>query len=212
MKKTEIIFVILLFIGLSFKFLLLPLGGTITTLSAMSLSILYYIFGFAYFNQIKLKGIFKKDSYKEASILRIIGSVGTGIALSTILIGILFKVQKWPLANDSLMVGLLLSVPILIIVLIKVIKNRAPYYKRILLRIFVFGVVGFFFISMSDLGLVKIQFRNHPNYIKAYELYEKEPLNDSLRDNLGLEFKRTYMDDKTFNAYKKYQDSQKANK
>jgi len=167
MKRTEIIFAILLIIGLAFKFLLIPFGGTITTLSAMSLSIFYYAFGFAYFNQIKLKTIFKKDSYNEISILRIIGSVATGFTLSSLLIGILFKLQNWPLANNSLIAGLFSSVPILIIVVIKFIRNRTQFYKRILLRILIFGVAGLLFISISEIGLVKMQFRNYPDYIKA---------------------------------------------
>ena len=62
-------------------------------LSLLVLSTLYCYFGFALFNNIRLKEIFKKDRHTEISVLRIIGAVFSGMILSTYVIGILFKLQ-----------------------------------------------------------------------------------------------------------------------
>ena len=212
MKKTEIIFAVLLLVGLNFKFFLLPFGGTITTISAMTLSIMYYIFGFAFFNHIKIKDIFKKEAYKDVSVLRIIGAIGAGIGISTICIGVLFKVQRWPLANDNLVVGLSLSLIVFVVAAIRFLKNKNIYYRRILVRLLIACSIGIIFFKLSNLDLIKIQFKNHPGYINAYKLYTENPTNDSLRNNLDLEFKKTYMDAETFNGYLKYLDSKKNKK
>lgn len=212
MKKTEIILVAFLLIGLTFKVFLIPLAGTITTLSTMSLAIIYYIFSFAFFNGIKLKAIFVKDSYKETSVLRIIGSVTTGIGLSSTLIGILFKIQNWPLANNSISAGLFLLIPITIISVIKLFKSRAPFYAKILLRTTIISAAGILFLILTRTDIVKIEFRNYPDYVKAFELYTADPQNDSLRKNLDLEFNRTFMDEESFNDYKNNIYNQKENK
>jgi hypothetical protein len=209
MKRTEIILVILLFIGLTFKVFFIPLAGTILTLSIMSLAIMYEFLSFAFFNGIRLKTLLIKDSYKETTVLRIIGSVVTGVGLSCVLIGILFKIQNWPLANNTLSAGLFFLTPVLIIAAFKLIRTRAPFYARILLRASITTAAGILFLILSTTDLVKIKFRNHPDYIKAYEQYIVNPQNDSLRKNLDLEFNKMFMDEETFNEYKIKTDNKK---
>lgn len=203
MKKTEIILVILLLISMIFKVFLIPMAGTILTLSSMSLAIMYEFLSFAYFNGVKLKSVFIKDSYKETTVLRIIGSVVTGIGLSSTLIGILFKIQNWPLATSTISVGLIFLIPVSILAAFKLIITRAPFYLKIMIRAFSVVAVGILFLFLSTTDIVKIEFRNHPDYIKAYEQYIVNPQDDSLKENLDLEYKKTFMDEETFSNYKK---------
>ncbi|MGC1392429.1 MAG: hypothetical protein WA816_15440, partial [Bacteroidales bacterium] len=190
-------------------FFLIPLGGTILSLSTMSLAIFYYIFGFAFFNQVEVKNLFKKEAYKESSVLKIAGAIVTGIGLSTTSLGILFKVQKWPLANENIMAGLFFIIIVSAIAIFKFLKNKNVYYKRILIRTLIAFVFGILFLRLSGHDITKIEFRNYPDYIKAYELSTANPNNDSLQKNLDLELKKTYMDQETFAAYLKEIENQK---
>ena len=76
MKKAEIIIVTLSIIALAMNLLLVPGGGVLTVLALSTFSIIYFYLGFALFNDIRLRKIFKKDSYKEISSSRILGAVG----------------------------------------------------------------------------------------------------------------------------------------
>lgn len=81
--------------------------------------------------------------------------------------GILFKIQGYPMANPLLVIGLIGTLVILVIGLIRFLKSRSPYYSKMFIRIAIIGSMGLVFMLVSDLALVKIQFRNHPDYVKA---------------------------------------------
>ncbi|MBK8807421.1 MAG: hypothetical protein IPO21_12565 [Bacteroidales bacterium] len=100
MKKGEIIIAGLSIIALGLNLLFIQGGGILTVLTLLTLSMLYMYFSFALFNNIELRKIFKKDSYKGISSNRIFGAVGAGLALSMTTIGLLFKFQSWPWEQD----------------------------------------------------------------------------------------------------------------
>ena len=107
MKKAEIILGAIALTALALNLLLVPGGGVLTVLSLSTLSVLYMYLSFAIFNGIRLRQIFKKDSYKGISKMRIVGAILTGLALSMTTIGLLFKFQSWPGATMNLAIGLL---------------------------------------------------------------------------------------------------------
>ena len=130
-------------VALVFKYFHLQGGGILLTFSLMSLACLYYLFGFAFFNQIDLNGIFDKKSYQGISTFRILTAIGAGIGLSCICLGILFMFQHWPGANIILSAGLILTFIILFISLIRFFTTeRADFYKLIFIRIAVIGGFG----------------------------------------------------------------------
>ena len=208
MKTAEKICGLLIFVSLILKLALITGGSILFVLSILVLSLIYYPFGFAFFNQVILRRIFKKESYKGISVLRIIGAIGVGMALSAICIGTLFKIQEWPGANTNLKAGLISSILILIISIYKYLKFKALYYKRILIRLIIIGVFGLILLYTSNLNLVKIQFRNHPQYIRAYELYLNDPKDKALIKNLDIEYARATMPDEGFKLYQKYLEKQ----
>ncbi|MFA0964051.1 hypothetical protein AB9P05_19745 [Roseivirga sp. BDSF3-8] len=106
MKTTEQLLAALFSIGLLLKALHLQGANMVTALSLTALSCLYFYLGFALFNGIRLRRLFKRDSY-TMSTWRIIGSVGAGMALSMVVTGILFKVMHWEGSNVMLTSGLL---------------------------------------------------------------------------------------------------------
>ena len=78
MKQTEKILggliIILMIIRLFFS---LPYFDITITLLILVLSMIYFGFGFALLNNVRLRNIFKKDSYNEISTLRILGGIFT---------------------------------------------------------------------------------------------------------------------------------------
>ena len=205
MRKLEKILGLVIIIAFVMKLALIPGGSILTVISLTILACIYYPLGFAFFNGIRLRQIFKKDSYKGITVLRIIEAIGVGIGLSVICIGILFKLQLWPGANTNLLTGLITTLIILIIALIRYLKSKSDYYTLIFKRIAIIGGVGLIFTFLPDLTITKIQFRNHPDYIKAYEDYLKNPQNEGLRKNMDVEYHKATMTDEEFNMYMKYQ-------
>jgi len=98
MKKIELGLFLILVIAILNRVLALKIIGfsALFILSLYSLCFIYLIFGFSILNDIKLRHIFKKDAYKNISGKSIFISIFTGWALSTILIGYMFKIMLWP--------------------------------------------------------------------------------------------------------------------
>lgn len=125
LEKTLWILIILATLGK-----LVPVVGTgiIITFAALTLSFLYFIFGFAIFTRIGFRQIFKKDNYKHLKPVDIILSVITGMAFQTTVCGLLFQLQYWPGARVMSFAGLITSLPFIIIAafLLKA-QNRYVY-------------------------------------------------------------------------------------
>lgn len=149
MKKLEIILAILVLTGfIMIIFHIIP-GGTIASLSILSLAILYYVLSFALFNNIRMKDIFNKEAYKDTNALRIIGGIVTGIGISSLLVGTLFKVQRWPMADTGFFSGLIITLIVSAVAIYKFSRTQAAYYKAILIRTFLIMGFGSFFYLVS---------------------------------------------------------------
>jgi hypothetical protein len=201
MKFLEKILAILILVFFVLNLILVPFSGVLLTISLLTISLIYYPFGFAFFNNIRLRNIFKKVSYKSVTVLHIIGAIVIGMALSDICVGILFKIQGYPMANYLLIVGLISTAIILIIGLIRYLKSKSSYYSFMFKRIAIIGFIGLFFLIISDLTLVKIRFRNHPDYVKAYQEYKANPKTSESEKKLKLEYMRATLSEDGFQIY-----------
>lgn len=201
MRKLEKIIGIVVLIALILKLALIPGSGILTVLSLSILTMIYNPFGFAFFNGIRLRDIFKKNSYKGISGLRIIGAIGLGMGLAAICSGVLFKIQHWPGGENNLIVGLVTTLIILVIAFIKYLESKSDYYKFMFKRIAIIGGLGLILAFLPDLSITKIQFRNHPDYIKAYEDYLENPQNEELRKRKEIEYNKATMSDEEFKVY-----------
>jgi len=203
MRNTENILGLTFLAGLIMKFAFIPGAGMLITVSILSIAVMYYFLGFALFNQIPLNTIFNKDSYKGISKLRILGAVGTGIGISMICNGVLFKIQNWPSGLSTLDLGLVLTSIVLLISLYKFFKTRSNFYVLIFKRIAVIGILGLILFFTPALAIVKFQFRNHPDYIKVYEQYVNNPKDEILRQKVEIEYSKATMTDQAFEKYMK---------
>lgn len=164
--------------------------NTVIILCLLLLATLYFALGFALFNNIRLRNIFKKESYKGVSTLRIIGTIGAGIALSIIVIGIQFKFYNWPFRNQHLIIGLSLLAIIAIPVIIKFITTNGLFYRNLLIRFFIIGSIGFIFLQVSSEELIEMKFRKYPDYVEAKKALLKDPQNEALNQKVQEEWER----------------------
>jgi len=145
MKRFELIVGLIAIFGIVLKILHIPGGGILTVLTLTTLSFFYYVFSFTFFNSIRLQDIFKKVSYKGTNSKKIIGTIGLGFALSTVIIGGLFKLQFWPGAAIVLMTGLVATGMVLFIALISYFFNKGDsdnFYAGIFKKIAIYGGLG----------------------------------------------------------------------
>lgn len=181
MKKTEIILSILIVVAIILNFSLIPGGVILTVLTLSSLSCLYFAFSFALLNNIRLRHIFKSESYKGINALRIIGTVVTGWSLSLALNGILFKLLFWPGASINLIGGLFCVCIVSIICVIKCTsKDNRPYYFRILNRTIIVGLSCVSLLTVSSKDINNFKYRNYPAFIEAERQNRENPDNPDL--------------------------------
>jgi len=198
MKKFEKIIGFVLLIGLTFKFLLISGGSFFLAISLMFLAFLYFFLGFALFNQIPLKKIFKKESFTGINTIKVILAIGFGIGLSNTCVGILYKIQHWTGARILIISGITVIIIILLIGLISINKTKGPFIRGIIKRSIIIGGFGFLLLFISDYSIIKIQYRNHPLYIKAYEDLKSDPNNPDYKKNLIKEQERINLPEEVF--------------
>jgi uncharacterized membrane protein len=148
MKKLEMILILGAIIGLLLMLFNTPLDSLIASVFFITLSCLYYILGFALFNNIPARKIFKADSYKGIGTWRILIAIGTGIALSILTIGFMFTILNYPVAKTLLVVGIVLGAIIIILALIKNAQEKNQFYRNITLRSLVFLIIAVLFLLL----------------------------------------------------------------
>lgn len=187
MRKLEILLTGLFLISFTLFFIDIPGGSLFGVAHIISLSLLYLLFGFAIFNKISLRKILKESSYANTSKQRIFGTICLGIALSITLMGILFRLMFWPGSTFNLSFGLILLVIIMILSIVKFMKNNSSFYKMIMLRITLFGSFALLLFAIPQMALVKIKYRNDPTLIEAFRKALENPENEKLRDDIEKE-------------------------
>lgn len=187
MKKTEKILGLIFFLALILRLLNVPGNSFLATISALLLAYVYCFLSFVLFNDIPLKRIFKKESYKGLTAWRIIGTIWFGFALSALVVGILFKLLHLPEAEINIIFGLIASAIVFLIAGIRFFQTKKDFYKRIVLRFLLVGGLGLLILNTNEMTVIKIQYRNYPGYIEAYENYLKDPDNKELWFKLETE-------------------------
>jgi hypothetical protein len=201
MKALEKIIAFVILIALIFKFSLIPGGDVLAVWATLILTAIYYPFGFLFFNNIKLRHIFKKASYRDLPAIKIIFAAVAGIGLSIICIGALFKIIHFQGGNRMLVIGLIISGIVLIIALTRFIKRTDTGALFILRRIGIVGGIGIILLFMSELSLIKLQYRDHPAYVDAYVDYLNDPTNEELQKKRQQEYYRVILTEEEFKIY-----------
>ena len=176
MKRIEQIAAVLTIIGILMKLLLISGGAIVLGISLTVLATIYYPIGFFYFNSIPFGKIFKKESYKEMTFMRGLGTFGGGLIFSILTIGMLFKLLQLPGAGVMLTIGLTAGTLFFVVTLVKYFINRdSSFHKNMIIRsVIIVGLSGILVVT-PGLTLVKVFYRDNPEYIKAYEQAAMNP-------------------------------------
>lgn len=142
MKKLEIILIAGALIGFMLALFNLPYSSVIVTFLFIALSVLYFYLGFALFNGIHLRQIFKTESYKGIGPWRIAVAIGAGIALSDLTIGFMLTINKYPMAKSFLTFGLVLAAVMLLLASLRNDREKHQFYTNIILRCAIFIILG----------------------------------------------------------------------
>lgn len=192
MKKTEKILAVIAFTSIILSMNHVPFGGSISALSFSVLALLYMYLSFALFNKIPFTRILKKEAYLNISKLRFFGTVLTGMLLSCCLIGMLFKLQLYPMADINLLTGILGLLIAAIISIIKYSTGKDEFYLDIFKRIILVGVFGLLFTINPKESILEIRHRNHPEYIEAVKKAWADPDNQALWKKVEEESLKIY--------------------
>jgi hypothetical protein len=202
MKILEKILVAAIAIALIMKFSLISGGDILALWTMVILGCLYYPLGFLFLNQIRLRHVFKKEAYQNVTTPGIILSVVLGISLSTIIIGSLFKLLSIMGADGMLRIGLIVTAILSIISLVISMTGNGTSNKFMLWRAGIIAGIGIVLLLTSELSIVKLQYRNHPQYIEAYTNYLADPRNEELYRKVELERNRIRLSEDESNGQK----------
>ena len=192
MKIAEIIFGLTLMISISLKFLDIDGATLMLIVIVCILSLFYWVFSFALLNRIPFRGIFKEESYQHTNAKRIVGAILSGIVLSQLIIGILFKIQLFPGSQIILITGLSFTLIILITAYIFYFRNKIAFYRSVFSRIALYGGIALLLLFIPKTFLVETYFSDHPEYVKLYKKALRNPGNEELQMKLSEKRKELY--------------------
>ncbi|MBC7487938.1 MAG: hypothetical protein H7282_14440 [Cytophagaceae bacterium] len=178
LRFVELVLGALIIIGTTLSLFLIPGSGPVIVLSASVLVLMYFFLGFAFFNGIRLRKVFKRTSYKGIKTSKIIGAIGTGIVLSLCLVGIMFKLMFWPGQQQMLFSSLTLLVPVFVISIVKYARAKSPYYINIMTRLFIIGGLS---LVLYYTRWTHVKYRDHPTLIKAFDDYNQNHTPEGLQ-------------------------------
>ncbi len=163
----ELILVGIFVLGLLLNIFNIKIGTITLILAGSTLAMAYFYVSVVMFNKIPLRQAFKKDAYKGISIFRIIGSVGTGMALSVLVVGMVFKIMYWPNGDYMLLLGIVFCLISIVVSIIKYTSKRDIFYKRLLFRLSGWVVVGIILYVLPPYTLLNMKYKDHPAYREA---------------------------------------------
>ena len=143
------------------------LSTSLGLLSFMFLSCFYFFLSIFHF----------KTDAPKASVPHILGLIGTGLFLSILVMGVLFKFFRWEGANEMLIVGLVTMSILILFYGFRYFQTKSSVYSKILTRLIVFSVVGLCLYSISSTRIMELKFRNYPSYVNAIKEYEADNRN-----------------------------------
>lgn len=190
MKILERVLLLSFVIFIALKLMLVRTVSAFFPLTLTALAFLYCYFSFALLNGIKLKKVFKRDSYHGIPAIRMIGAIFTGIVLSLVCLSVLFKLMVWAGYAIMATVGLVGCLIPLFISLAKINGRHSAFYRRVLVHVAVAGLFSAACVFIPETEVVALFFRDRPTLVEAYRQASADPQNDSLWRNVSNEFRK----------------------
>jgi hypothetical protein len=194
MRKAEIILVITIVAGIAGNLFWIEYSNEIFMIGCSLLATMYFYLGFALFNEVPFRQIFKKASYKDISSGRIIGSIGLGIVFSIIIIGFQFKFLLLPGSHEMLIIGNeFLTVVTIVAAFMFFIrhKGKSEFYPRNFKRMIPILCIGLFTYWLPLDTLIDIRYRDRPKYAELLKQSIENPEDEELRNKLQEQRKKS---------------------
>ncbi|MCT4638497.1 MAG: hypothetical protein N4A72_12415 [Bacteroidales bacterium] len=203
MKRLEQILAVIVLISLVMKLFSIPFAGELLTLSVLILIIMYTFLGKLLFNGIRFRDRNKRVYFVGIPQSSIGCALGLGIGTGMICTGVLFKIQLWPSSEIMIMSGSIVTAVSILVTLVASFKSTTKFLKRNIIRIITVAILGIASLFVSDFTLIKIYHRDHPEYLKAYENYLKNPSSLEAIRKMDIEQCKAFMTDEEFEEYMK---------
>ena len=195
MKQTEIILgglvALLMLIRLIVPF---PFSALAITFSSLFLALLYFVFSFALLNGIRLRHVFKSESYKGISTFRLLGTIFAGFVFSITVIYCLFKFQRWPYGNEGLLISLNGIIFIAVAAVLKYATSKGTFYKRLFIRALILGIFTTALYLVSYETILEVKNRDYPDYVEAEKKAMRDPQNRELQQKAMEERQKMDLD------------------
>jgi hypothetical protein len=174
--KTEKIFWALFIVAFILRLLNIPRYGVLTVLTLSLLSLIYFPAGFYFFCD---------KNIKQQNIAL---SIISGIFLSIIPLGILFKLQHYPGGGFITIIGSVAGISFIVITYF--IQNKSSeklhtYYKNMSLRTLVLTIAIIFFTLLPGKFIIQIQYHNDPELVKFKTQVLENPGNRQYQEDLN---------------------------
>ncbi|MFZ6052947.1 hypothetical protein [Halocola ammonii] len=184
MKKLEKTLIVLIVMSFIMRVLVLPFGTTLFVFSSGSLALVYAYFGFALFNGVGFKEIFKKGSFKGVGAWLILLAIFAGLVLSVTVVGIEFRLMQWPNSKVLLGGGLIGLLLVFVFALIARAKGNTPLFKRISQRAVPFLAVALICFFLSNDTIRHFRFHRGEN---GFERVDPEKIDRRYEERGGFE-------------------------
>lgn len=191
MQRVEKIYLVVITLAILLRLFNIPGAGGLLTLSMMTFSLFYLGLSTFLFNGLSLEDISKGFSKTAISIKRVLGSVIIGLSLSTLVLGVLFKIMLWPGAIGMLFFGTRLAFVPLIICIIKYFPERNIFYLNAIKRVSVALIIGLFLFYLPNEYLWNVYYKDFPEHIETLKKLRQNPNDPEL--NEAVKFQREEM-------------------
>jgi hypothetical protein len=188
MKKPELILISLVAIALVMNYFKLPSNGVLSVLSIIGLAVYYYPLFPLIATGKSLKTLFSGAKFKGDLFYAFL----TGIAVSTTLVGILFKIQLWPMGILLLTFGLFSVLVLMAVNAIRFKKTSEDFFKGLLIRCTVAFFVGSVVFMIPNDALLEHHFGDNPEYIEAFKNWGANPRDPEAMERLEEERIKMY--------------------
>ena len=204
-KRLEIAFAITAILSLIMRLQLVNYWALLSLLSFSGLAVLYFpVWGFSIFN-LKHKSTPITENKKN---LKPIVSI-SGIAISILCTGIAFRLLYLPGSIVIHSAGLVsTSIVLLILTLNSDFRNL---YRNIIIRASLLIGLALILLIVPEVVRIKIQFKNHPEFIELYEESIRNPDDEELKEKVEIERHRLTMSEEEFKNYIEYNKELKGN-
>ena len=182
MRKIEIGLLIVLLVAIILRVIHIPGGGLVTVFSLSTLSMAYFLLGFAFFNDIRIRKVFDRNSYKGVSFLELITGILLGKAIAFVIMGILFKNLLWP--GHSLILFAGGSLFVLTLILLTLRKFKVNSFTKRVRYIVIYGVLGLIAYLIPVNAIIDFYNRDNPEYAKALQEFNEDPSDEAARQKL----------------------------